>query len=186
MDIALDWAAMRRLYLKVGPAFGSIPEARTELDALLRDAPELSVQGDGYKSFAGVVLAMLTFPNRLLLLDEPEAFLHPAQARVLGRWLAAHAKTRTAQMIVASHSADFLWGIVSANAGATVIRLNRSGAGAVDSALELRAKNRRSKLLPAILSNLGLQGSQSYSRPKKLSPPDGGLVFFGWGTRIRT
>lgn len=128
-DIALDWAAMRRLYLKVGPDFGEIPDTRAELDVLLRDAKDLAQQGDGYKSFAGVLLAVLAFPDRLLLLDEPEAFLHPAQARALGRWLAEHAKKRTAQIIMASHSADFLLGVVSADSDATIIRLNRNVAG---------------------------------------------------------
>src|SRR5207244_9058873 len=112
-------------YLRVGLDFGTIPDARAELDSLLRNAQELAAQGDGYRSFAGVVLAMLTFVNRLLLLDEPEAFLHPAQARVLGRWLASYAHKTSAQVILATHNSDFLWGIISANTNATVIRLNR-------------------------------------------------------------
>lgn len=127
MDIALDWAAMKRLYLKVGEDFGVIPETLEELDRLLRNSPELAQQGDGYKSFAGVAIAMLTFSNRVLLLDEPDAFLHPTQARVLGRWIASQSASRPSQVVVTSHSADFLWGIVSANSGATVIRLNRNG-----------------------------------------------------------
>lgn len=129
MDIALDWAGMRRFYLKVAPDFGEIPDTLTELDALMRNAQELSQQGDGYKSFAGVALAMLAFSNRVLLLDEPEAFLHPAQARALGRWVANQSKKRSAQTIVASHSADFLLGIISANPSATVVRLNRHSDG---------------------------------------------------------
>jgi ABC-type branched-subunit amino acid transport system ATPase component len=129
MDIALDWAAMRRLYLKVGAEFGTIPDTRTQLDALLKDAQQLSQQGDGYRSFAGIALAVLAFPNRLLMIDEPEAFLHPAQTRSLGRWIAGKAKDRAAQVILASHSADFLLGVISADADATVIRLNRSDRG---------------------------------------------------------
>ena len=129
MDIALDWAAMRRLYLKVGAEFGTIPDTRTQLDALLKDAHQLSEQGDGYKSFAGIALAVLAFRNRLLMIDEPEAFLHPAQTRALGRWIARKAKDRAAQVILASHSADFLLGVISADPDATVIRLNRSAQG---------------------------------------------------------
>jgi len=129
MDIAIDWAAMRRLYLKIGPQFGEIPDTLTELDALLSNAQELSQQGDGYRSFAGVALAVLAFPNRLLLLDEPEAFLHPAQARALGRWIARESANRPAQIVVASHSADFLLGVISEAPAATVIRLNRGAAG---------------------------------------------------------
>ena len=126
VDIALDWAAMKRWYLRVGTDFGDLPESNNDLNALMAQAEELEEQGDGYKSFAGVVLSILTFPNRLLLLDEPEAFLHPSQARVLGRWLATSVQNRSAQVIIATHSADFLWGVLSANTGSTVIRLNRS------------------------------------------------------------
>ena len=126
-DIALDWASMKNWYLMIGPDFGIIPDSRTALATLLKDARQLVAQGDGYRSFAGVVLAMLTFSNRLLLFDEPDAFLHPAQARVLGRWLATHAKKISSQIVPATHNADFLWGILSADSDATVIRLNRAG-----------------------------------------------------------
>jgi hypothetical protein len=126
VDIALDWSAMKRWYLMIGASFGMIPNDRLKLAKLMEAARPLDRQGDGYRSFAGVVLAILTFPNRLLLFDEPDAFLHPAQARALGRWLAAHAKTISAQLILATHSADFLWGVISTNPDATVIRLNRN------------------------------------------------------------
>jgi len=129
MDIALDWAGLRRLYLKIGPKFGPIPDDRSSLDALLVNAQNLSDQGDGFKSFAGVLIALLAYPNRLLLLDEPEAFLHPAQARALGRWIASESKRRPAQLILASHSSDLLLGIISGDPSATVIRLNRTTAG---------------------------------------------------------
>lgn len=129
VDIALDWAAMRRLALAIGDEFGEIPDTREGLDNLLKNASPLASQGDGYRSFAGVVLSTLTFPDRVLLLDEPEAFLHPAQARTLGRWIATAANKRSGQIIVASHSADFLLGIVSTNQDATVVRLNRTAKG---------------------------------------------------------
>jgi hypothetical protein len=129
IDIALDWAAMKRWYLRVAGSFGEIPETNAELDALLHATEQLEEQGDGYKSFAGVALAVLTFADRVLLLDEPEAFLHPTQARVLGRWLAGRVTNRSGQVVVATHSADFLWGVLSANTDATVIRLNRDAEG---------------------------------------------------------
>jgi hypothetical protein len=129
VDVALDWAAMRRLALAIGDEFGEIPDTREGLDNLLKNAPPLASQGDGYRSFAGVVLSTLTFPDRVLLLDEPEAFLHPAQARTLGRWIANAATKRSGQIIVASHSADFLHGIISAHQDTTVVRLNRTGKG---------------------------------------------------------
>ncbi|WP_157650643.1 ATP-dependent nuclease [Burkholderia ubonensis] len=87
---------------------------------------DLHEQGDGFRSFAGVALSLLAFPNRLLLLDEPEAFLHPAQAYALGTWIARHASQRQPQTIIATHNSNFLWGIVSASPEATIIRLNRT------------------------------------------------------------
>jgi hypothetical protein len=124
-DVALDWAAMRRWYLRVSSDFGDLPDNRDELNVLMESAPDLAKQGDGFRSFAGVVLAMLTFPDRLLLLDEPEAFLHPVQARVLGRWFGAHSRIANAQVVLATHNADFLWGVISSNPDTRVIRLNR-------------------------------------------------------------
>lgn len=125
MDIALDWAAMTRLYLRVADDFGPIPDSRDALDTLMAEAEELEKQGDGFRSFAGVALALLTYPTRALLLDEPEAFLHPAQARVLGRWVGAQASRRPAQVIIATHSADFLAGLIAGSEDATILRLNR-------------------------------------------------------------
>jgi len=127
MDIGVDWAAMTKLYLRVAKNFGEIPDEKGALDALMAEADELQKQGDGFRSFSGIALALLTYPTRTFLLDEPEAFLHPTQARVLGRWLAGQASSRTAQIIVATHSADFLAGLVGASEDPTILRLNREG-----------------------------------------------------------
>lgn len=129
MDIALDWSTLMNFKLKVAKDFGDIPRDIDGLKALMRPAQELTVQGDGYRSFAGVALAMLTFPDRLLLLDEPEAFLHPAQARALGRWVAIQSKKRAGQVVIASHSADFLSGLLSAPDDVSILRLNRTEQG---------------------------------------------------------
>jgi len=126
MDIGLDWTAMKTWYLRVATDFGEIPDTNEELNALMATAESLESQGDGYKSFAGIDLVVLTFPDRLILLDEPETFLHPAQARVLGRWLALQTAQIPGQIVVASHSADFLWGVLSANIDPVVLRLNRT------------------------------------------------------------
>lgn len=124
-DIVLDWTAMKRWYFKVGREFGDISEALDELRRQLSGAQLLNEQGDGYRSFTGIIMAALIFPDRPLLLDEPEAFLHPKQARVLGRLLAQLSVHRAAQIIVSTHSAAFLWGMVSENNRVNVLRLNR-------------------------------------------------------------
>ncbi|MGE7960160.1 ATP-dependent nuclease [Pseudomonas sp. NPDC089530] len=129
MDIGLDWSGLQKLHLRVGAEFGDIPEGRDDLKKAMESAELLSDQGDGYRSFAGIALSVLTYGERLLLLDEPEAFLHPAQARSLGRWIAEQATCRQGQVIVATHNSDFLEGVLSVPGQADIIRLNRNELG---------------------------------------------------------
>lgn len=46
--------------------------------------PKLQEQGDGMRSFASILLDTFTSEHSITLIDEPEAFLHPPQARLLG------------------------------------------------------------------------------------------------------
>lgn len=125
-DIALDWTAMKRWYFKVSHSFGDLSESLNELKQQLKVGQLLKEQGDGYQSFTGILMAAIIFPDRTLLLDEPEAFLHPKQARVLGRLLGKLSITRSAQIIVSTHSSAFMWGVVTGNENANVLRLNRT------------------------------------------------------------
>jgi ABC-type cobalamin/Fe3+-siderophores transport system ATPase subunit len=89
--------------------------------------PMLQGQGDGMRSFMGLMLALTTSQFRVIIVDEPEAFLHPPQARLLGRKLATEAPQGT-QVIVATHSLDVLQGLLTpAGANVTVVRLVRDG-----------------------------------------------------------
>lgn len=87
----------------------------------------LHLQGDGMRSFAGVLLYTSVGRESILLLDEPEAFLHPPQARLLGRLLVAD-KPNSRQLFVATHSGDVLRGILDeGSADVRVIRIRREG-----------------------------------------------------------
>ena len=72
--------------------------------------PALHEQGDGIKSYAGLIFETLTQPKDLYLIDEPEAFLHPPQKRKLGEVFATEIE---GQAIVASHSSDILRGFLT-------------------------------------------------------------------------
>ncbi|GAA1423038.1 hypothetical protein GCM10009662_82550 [Catellatospora coxensis] len=100
------------------------PDYLAQLFAL----PELPGQGDGIKAFMGIVLLVIFDRYRILIIDEPEAFLHPPQAYLLGKVL-AELQGQGTQVIVATHSADLLKGITSSSAsdGAVgIVRLTRS------------------------------------------------------------
>ena len=88
----------------------------------------LSDQGDGMRSFASVILHLLASPTpSILLLDEPEAFLHPPQAKLLGEIIASE-KPAGSQLFVATHSPDVLQGLINvAPRHLRVLRMQRVG-----------------------------------------------------------
>lgn len=91
--------------------------------------PRLEDQGDGMRSFATVTAAFVGTNKSILLIDEPEAFLHPPQARVLGRFIGAKRK-KNSQTIVATHSADVIKGVMETRSAKVHIgRITRSADG---------------------------------------------------------
>lgn len=87
--------------------------------------PNLQDQGDGMRSFASILLDTFTSDYTITLIDEPEAFLHPPQARLLGKMLAKN-NPSDRQLLVSTHSEDFLQGLLDAdNENVMVIRINR-------------------------------------------------------------
>jgi hypothetical protein len=89
--------------------------------------PLLHEQGDGMRSFAGVLVHTAVGPRPLLLIDEPEAFLHPPQARYLGQALIKDAR-EPRQIFLATHSGDVVKGVLDTGSpNVRVIRLQRVG-----------------------------------------------------------
>lgn len=88
--------------------------------------PLLQSQGDGIKGFAGVLFATSVGAETVVLIDEPELFLHPPQAYFLGRALGAHTAER--QLWIASHNSNFLRGLLESHSQRLkIIRLERTG-----------------------------------------------------------
>ncbi|MFJ9894878.1 AAA family ATPase [Streptomyces sp. NPDC091280] len=97
----------------------SMPETPPPPPRELRDAfaalPYLNEQGDGMRAFANILLTSLVRPTPVIAIDEPEAFLHPPQVRLLARHLTQYAPPNC-QVFVATHSADFLSGALDGSA----------------------------------------------------------------------
>lgn len=81
---------------------------------------------DGVQAFTGIVTAVMSGEFHTVLIDEPEAFLHPPLARKLGRNLAALATERGGALLASTHSPDFLMGCVQATKDVRVVRLEYS------------------------------------------------------------
>lgn len=88
--------------------------------------PGLHDQGDGYKSALGLLIPLVTEISPLTLFDEPEAFLHPPQARIMGNEIAKLAKESQSQVIVATHDKNILQGLVESGAPIDIIHLTRA------------------------------------------------------------
>jgi hypothetical protein len=92
--------------------------------------PTLDTQGDGLRSFVGLATLLLAMRPQVALVDEPEAFLHPGQARAVGRWLSRAVAELDLQLLIATHDRDLLLGLMSeAGTGVNVVRIARDSAG---------------------------------------------------------
>ncbi|MGN7705033.1 AAA family ATPase [Cellulosimicrobium sp. 22601] len=105
---------------------GRFTEAYTEA---MRRLPKLAIQGNGMQSFVGPVAALLLGGAQVLLLDEPETYLHPPQARALGRIIGRESGTRDRQVIVVTHDRDLVVGLLESKAPLRFVRIAREGAG---------------------------------------------------------
>ena len=112
---------------------------------------------DGIQAFVGLLSAVLSLPHKIVLVDEPEAFLHPPLARRLGRNLVRIASDRQASLIAATHSAEFLAGCLEADAGATVVRLTYESGLA--SARSLAPAELRKMTTDPLLRSTGVLGA---------------------------
>lgn len=88
-----------------------------------KGADDIKSLSDGLKSYVGLHATLLSQDYRIVLLDEPEAFLHPPLARRLGSNLTKLAAKRGATVLAATHSPFFLMGCLEAGTTTTVVRL---------------------------------------------------------------
>lgn len=90
---------------------------------LVTKNPLLDIQGDGVKSYAGILFECVVQKFDVIMVDEPEAFLHPPQMRLLGEILSAEV---SGQLFVATHSSDILRGFLEGTKGnIKILRIQR-------------------------------------------------------------
>jgi len=127
--VILDvWAGGSQWALRVGEVERPCsPRPDAEYLDGLRSLSLLHEQGDGVRSMLGLLLDLLTGHQTLSLIDEPEAFLHPPQARFLAKLLAVDASSQDRAAFLATHSSDVVHGTLEGATPTTVIRLVRQG-----------------------------------------------------------
>lgn len=131
-DILLDTITLGdRLVFRVGENFDyleSLSSVSEEVATNLYKEPMLDDQGDGLKSFVATFLSLNVNHKGLLLLDEPEAFLHPPLARQIGEMI-GDCLDEDKTVFVATHSVEVLKGILSKNTDVNVLRITQPQMG---------------------------------------------------------
>ncbi|RJF70876.1 ATP-dependent nuclease [Rhodopseudomonas palustris] len=115
-----------RIRLASEPPPGDEQSLNAEARQFYAKAIHIQNASDGVQAFTGIVTAVLAGDFHTVLIDEPEAFLHPPLARKLGKNLAALSAERGGVLMASTHSADFLMGCIQASASVRVVRLEYS------------------------------------------------------------
>ena len=85
---------------------------------------DLHSQGDGIRSAFAILSSLIVNNHSLFLIDEPETFLHPPQARLLGKNIVALSKQK--QCFISTHSIDFIKGVLEADSSRVkIIKIDR-------------------------------------------------------------
>jgi len=94
-------------------------------DAVKYHAEALPIEqaSDGVKAFTGMITEIIAGDPKVLLIDEPEAFLHPSLSYKLGKEI-AHASVGTDKRIfVSTHSPNFVMGCIQSGTPVNIVRL---------------------------------------------------------------
>lgn len=132
-DIALDNTTSRQSVVPVvSEDFSDYRNSHDSTEKLLymENATQLRNEGDGFRSCVTILLTVMGASKPILLMDEPEAFLHPTYAMELGKQLGTMLAESSAlhNAFISTHSSYFLQGILeSAASDLSLIRLKRNG-----------------------------------------------------------
>lgn len=89
-------------------------------------AKEITNSSDGVKAYCGIITSLMAENNLVLLIDEPEAFLHPGLSYKLGKEIGRYTSNTNKRFIAATHSSNFLMGCILSGAETNIIRLTHS------------------------------------------------------------
>lgn len=89
--------------------------------------PMAQEEGDGVKGFIGILLYLILDFYKVYLIDEPEAFLHPPQARIMGQMIGELTKGKK-QTFISTHSEQLIQGLLeTASDRVKIVRVTREG-----------------------------------------------------------
>lgn len=86
-------------------------------------AQPINEASDGVKAFSGILTEVIAGDPNVILIDEPEAFLHPALAYKLGLELSKATIGSDKKVFISTHSPNFVMGCIQSGVEVNIIRL---------------------------------------------------------------
>ena len=92
----------------------------------LENLEDLSEQGDGIRSAVAILSSLIAEEHSIYFMDEPETFLHPPQARVLGNNIVELSEGK--QCFISTHNIDLIKGILEKKSNRVkIVKIDRNG-----------------------------------------------------------
>lgn len=117
-----------RIRLSERPPIDDIQERGIHQDAVdfHNNALDIILASDGVKAFTGIITTIIAGDPKVILIDEPEAFLHPSLASNLGKEVSNSVNGSFKNLFVSTHSSNFLMGCIQSGVPINIIRLTYS------------------------------------------------------------
>jgi len=118
-----------RIRLSDRPPHDDMEECGIHGDAVRfhASAEPIEQASDGVKAFTGIITEVMAGDPSIILIDEPEAFLHPSLASKLGYEVSRAALASDKRVFVSTHSPQFVMGCIQSGAPITIVRLTYRG-----------------------------------------------------------
>lgn len=114
IDIGFDDLQQGEKHLRILPdkKIKSTKDVKFDARQWKEKSPLISSAGDGIRAYLKLALSILDESNSIVIIDEPEAFLHPPQRRQLGALVSMLSVTSNKQVFISSHDAEFMRGAI--------------------------------------------------------------------------
>ena len=114
-----------RLRLSKRPPTEIIEERGIHEEAVKFHAGALPIEqtSDGIKAFTGMITEIIAGDPKVLLIDEPEAFLHPSLSYILGKEISQASANTDKHIFVSTHSSKFVMGCIQSGTPVNIVRL---------------------------------------------------------------
>ncbi len=113
------------LRLAAKPPKDDLQERGIHSDAVEYHAAAMPIAqaSDGVKAFTGMITELIAGDPSVLLIDEPEAFLHPPLSFKLGKEVSEIMSQTDKRLFVSTHSPNFVMGCIQSGAPVNIVRL---------------------------------------------------------------